>query len=64
MWVWRWWPPFPNVSLALVRAGYAVVYEGMGAVYGVPRYVMDACEERARSVTVPPPLRPLLPGPG
>ena len=53
------------MSLALVRAGYAVVYEGMGAVYGVPRYVMDACEERARSVTVPPhPLTLFLPGPG
>lgn len=46
-----WWPP-RNLSLDMVRAGYATVYESSGAEYGGLRKQLVQAESRARTARV------------
>lgn len=48
VWVRRWLFFYRNVSLAMVKSGYATVYVGMGAEYGGIRKQLEAAEQAAR----------------
>ena len=64
MWVWGKFPfLFADVSAALLRSGFATLYEGGNAAYSLPVTVLKAIEFEARYVSVVlVPGEPLLRG--
>lgn len=47
-WPWMLWPVWWNVSLEMVRAGFATIYRDSGAEYGTIKEALESAEIRAR----------------
>jgi endonuclease YncB( thermonuclease family) len=47
-WPWLWWPVWWNVSLEMVRAGFATIYRDTGAEYGGILKDLETSEARAK----------------
>ena len=45
---WLWWPVWWNVSLEMVRAGFATIYRDLGAEYNGILKDLETSEHRAR----------------
>ena len=45
---WLWWPVWWNVSLEMVRAGFATIYRDLGAEYNGTLAELEAAEVKAR----------------
>jgi len=49
---WLWWPVWWNVSLEMVRAGFATIYRDTGAEYGGILKDLESAEARAKKARV------------
>ena len=62
MWVWGKFPfLFADVSAALLRSGFATLYEGGNAAYSLPVTLLKAIEFEARYASAFIPGKSLLP---